>query len=125
MGFIEAPAFTRVVREYFDDDGYACLQQALEQNPEAGDLVPNTGGFRKLRWQDVRRRKGTRGGLRVIYYHFISQNQIWLMTIYNKNEAVDLTAREKKLLKQAIQAELESRRKERAYPSAPDGKKQK
>jgi hypothetical protein len=33
-------------------------------------VIPGTGGFRKLRWTDPRRRKGKRGGLRVIYFHF-------------------------------------------------------
>ena len=35
--------------------------------PEAGDLIPDAGGLRKLRYADVRRGKGKRGGLRVIY----------------------------------------------------------
>ncbi len=42
----------------------------LGASPELGDLMPGTGGFRKLRWADARRGKGRRGGLRIIYYHF-------------------------------------------------------
>jgi hypothetical protein len=76
-----------------------------------GDLMPGTGGFRKLRWADVRRGKGRRGGLRVIYYWFDGQGQIWLMTIYDKNEAVDLTPEQKRTLKAAIDAEKKSRRR--------------
>jgi len=71
--------------------------------------MPGTGGFRKLRWADPRRGKGRRGGLRVIYYYFLSDSQILLVTIYDKNEASDLTASEKKALKNAIATELESR----------------
>ena len=41
--------------------------------------MPGTGGFRKMRWADARRGKGRRGGLRIIYYHFKSDHQIWLM----------------------------------------------
>jgi hypothetical protein len=71
--------------------------------------MPGTGGFRKLRWPDARRGKGRRGKLRIIYYCFDGQNQIWLMTIYDKNEASDLTAEQKKMLKAAIDAETKSR----------------
>ena len=44
-----------------------------------------------------------------MYYHFKSDHQIWLMTLYDKDEASDLTAREKKALKAAIEGELAAR----------------
>lgn len=109
MEFIEAPAFTRYLREYLDDDGYGELQGRLAVDPEAGDLIPGTGGFRKVRWADRRRGKGRRGGLRVIYYYFEEEQQIWLMTVYGKDEAADLTPTEKKSLKAAIDAECRAR----------------
>ena len=71
--------------------------------------MPGTGGFRKVRWADARRGKGRRGGLRIIYYHFRSDHQIWLMTLYDKGEVSDLTASEKKTLKASIETELEAR----------------
>ncbi len=70
MEFIEAPAFTRYVAQYLDDDEYRRLQNRLAGNPAIGDVMPGTGGFRKLRWADSKRGKGRRGGLRVIYYTF-------------------------------------------------------
>lgn len=82
-------------------------------NPELGDVMPGTGGFRKLRWQDSRRGKGKRGGLRIIYYYLTADHQVWFFTLYDKDEADDLTAEEKKLLKQAIQNELNARRQKR------------
>src|SRR5260221_14508208 len=109
MEFFEAPAFTRHLPDYLNDVDYAKLQARLAANPELGDLMPGTGGFRKLRWADARRGKGRRGGLRVIYYHFKSDHQIWLMTLYDKDEASDLTATEKKALKASIEVELEAR----------------
>lgn len=109
MEFIEAPAFTRHLPGYLTDDEYKEVQARLRSNPELGDLMPGTGGFRKLRWADVRRGKGRRGGLRVIYYHFRSDHQIWLMTLYDKDEASDLTASEKKALKVSIESELQAR----------------
>jgi hypothetical protein len=64
--FIEAPLFTRLLPDYLAEDDYIALQLFLVRDPEAGDLIPGTGGFRKLRWADPRRGKGKRGGLRVI-----------------------------------------------------------
>ena len=109
MEFIEAPAFTRHLPAYLIDDEYRELQTKLGANPELGDLMAGTGGFRKLRWADARRGKGRRGGLRIIYYHFKSDRQIWLMTLYDKDEASDLTAKEKKALKASIENELAAR----------------
>lgn len=109
MLFIEAPAFTRNLRSYLTDDEYRQLQGALLGNPEAGAVMPGTGGFRKMRWADRRRGKGTRGGLRIIYYYFADEGQIWLMTLYGKDEVKDLTSAEKRALMAAIGAEREAR----------------
>ncbi len=109
--FFETPLFTRLLSDYLDDQSYRALQQALLAPPQMGDLMPGTGGFRKVRWQDPRRGKGKRGGLRVIYYYLTTDHQIWFFTLYNKDEATDLTPDEKKQLKQAIQKELAARRK--------------
>jgi mRNA-degrading endonuclease RelE of RelBE toxin-antitoxin system len=107
--FVEAPAFTRHVHEYLSDDEYAALQQFLAINPEAGAVMPGTGGIRKLRWGDERRGKGRRGGLRVIYYFLIRDQQVWLFTLFGKDEAADLTASQKRQLRAAIETELRAR----------------
>jgi hypothetical protein len=114
MEFIEAPAFTRQVHEYLDDESYGALQERLVANPNSGDVMPGTGGFRKMRWADPGRGKGRRGGLRIIYFYFESERQLWLMTLYGKNEAADLTPREKKALKAALDLELRARAEKRA-----------
>ena len=114
MEFVEAPPFTRHLPEYLNEDGYRELQARLAANPELGDLIPGTGGFRKMRWADARRGKGRRGGLRIIYYHFPSDRQIWLMTLYAKDEASDLTSQQKKALKVSIETELAARAAKRA-----------
>jgi len=107
--FIEAPLFTQLLPEYLTDDEYADLQLYLASDPEAGDVIPGTGGFRKVRWADRRRGQGRRGGLRVIYYLFLQESQIWLLTLYGKDEAADLTASEKRLLKAAVDQEKQQR----------------
>jgi hypothetical protein len=109
--FFETPLFSRLLSDYLTDESYRALQQALLENPELGDVMQGTGGFRKVRWEDSRRGKGKRGGLRVIYYYLTVDHQIWFFTLYGKDEAADLMAEEKKLLKKVIQAELAARRK--------------
>jgi len=64
--YFETPLFTRLLPEYLDDQEYRALQLALLDNPQIGDLMPGTGGFRKVRWKDPKRGKGKRGGLRMI-----------------------------------------------------------
>jgi hypothetical protein len=110
MVFLETPLFTRLLGDYLSDESYRELQRALMENPELGDVMPGTGGFRKARWNDARRGKGKRGGLRIIYYYLTADHQIWFFTLYDKDEAADLNAEEKKALKKAIQTELEARR---------------
>ncbi len=108
--FVEAPAFSRYRDNYLDDEGFRELQENLVRNPEAGDLVPGAGGIRKLRWKDSRRSKGKRGGLRVIYYCFLSDEEIWLLTLYDKDEAADLTKDEKDQLRRALETERAARK---------------
>ena len=108
--FFETPLFTRLLGDYLGDESYRELQRALMENPELGDVMSGTGGFRKARWNDARRGKGKRGGLRIIYYYLTADHQIWFFTLYDKDEAADLNAEEKKALKKAIQTELEARR---------------
>jgi len=115
MEFIEAPAFTRHLPSYLDDEQYRALQAMLMLNLEAGDVIQGTGGFRKIRWMDTRRGKGKRGGLRVIYYHFAESEQIWLMTLYGKDEAENLTPRERRALKAAITNEKRVRAARRSH----------
>jgi hypothetical protein len=65
----------------------------------------------QARWHDDRRGKGKRGGLRVIYYWLINDRQIWMFSIYDKDEVSNLTADHQRYLKAAIDAELRKRGK--------------
>src|SRR5471030_2959790 len=109
MEFFEASPFTQHLKEFMSDDQYRELQTLLLLSPFEGDLIQGTGGFRKLRWADSRRGKGKRGGLRVIYYYFENTQQIWMLTIYDKNTA-DLTTTQKRELKLALEREKRARR---------------
>jgi hypothetical protein len=109
--FIELPAFEHHRANYLDDDDFRSLQNLLMLYPEAGDSIPGSGGLRKIRFADVRRGKGKRGGLRVIYYWWDTGSQFWLLTLYDKNEMADLTPLQRKALKEMIKKELDARRK--------------
>jgi len=114
--FVEAPEFNRYRDDYLDDEGFRKLQEGLAANPEAGDLVPDAGGIRKLRWKDSRRGKGKRGGLRIVYYCFLSDEEIWLLTLYDKDEMSDLTRNERKQLKHMLETERAARKKRSQEP---------
>ena len=90
FSFIETHLFTKLVLDYLDDDAYGALQQALMQNPDAGPVIPGSGGVRKLRWAAPGR--GKRGGYRIIYYVRHAHGVIWMLTIYSKNVSENIPA---------------------------------
>ena len=90
MEFIESTAFTKYVYDYLSDDEYLGLQSFLLLYPESGKVVPGSGGVRKIRWAMTG--KGKSGGVRVIYYFKRQDDEIWLLTIYSKNEVENFPA---------------------------------
>ena len=109
MEFLEAPAFTRYLSRYLTDDEYRELQNRLPPRRILATLSPEREDFGSFAGADPKRGKGRRGGLRVIYYYFPGEQQTWLMTLYDKDEAPDLTPKEKEALKSAIEPELRAR----------------
>lgn len=98
--FIETKLFSRLVAEYMSDEEYSNLQNALIKDPEAGDLIPGSGGVRKLRWGVAGR--GKRGGIRVIYYARTRQGQVWMLTLYAKNVMENISANVLRQIKEEI-----------------------
>jgi hypothetical protein len=107
--FIELPAFERHRSQYLNDDQFRLLQADLMRQPKCGDVIASTG-LRKTRFADIRRGKGKRGGLRVIYYWHREETQFWLFAIYDKDEIEDLSSVDKRTLKSLLENELEARR---------------
>ncbi len=90
FSFIETRLFTKLVLDYLADDDYAALQEALMVDPDAGLVIPGSGGVRKLRWAAAGR--GKRGGYRIIYYVRRAHGAIWMLTMYPKNVAENIPA---------------------------------
>ena len=92
----ETPMFTETAERVLGTAGRNDLVAYLAANPQAGDLIPGTGGIRKLRWRA--RGKGTRGGARVIYYVYDVRHPILALLVYGKGEAGDLSPAGKRQL---------------------------
>lgn len=101
ISFIETRLFTRLVNDYLSDEEYRELQATLLNNPEAGAVIPGSGGVRKMRWAPSHR--GKRGGLRIIYYLRSAQGVIWLLTLYAKNVADEIPAHVLRKIKKEIE----------------------
>ena len=106
LEFRETELFTRAVTTLLSDDEYAELQGTLIVTPEAGDVVKETGGLRKLRWSQDRRGKGKRGGVRVIYYWYAAGSLIYMLLAYSKDERDDLSVAQKKALARLVREEF-------------------
>src|SRR5438132_13333823 len=93
ISVVETPEFLSATRKLVTDDERAVLVDSLAHNPTAGDLIPGTGGVRKLRWGLEGR--GKRGGARVIYFYHGAEIPLFALTAYAKNEQADLSPRDR------------------------------
>lgn len=100
--FKETPTFTKKVESIGDDTLLKDIQDAILQDPDIGDTIAGTGGLRKFRVTDPSRGKGKRGGLRVIFLDLPDKETTYLMLVYGKNEADDLSAEQKRALKKVV-----------------------
>jgi hypothetical protein len=92
----------RDVEAVFTQEEYEDLISHLSVYPESGKIIPDTGGIRKLRWRA--RGQGKRGGARVIYYFRDLNMPVYLLAVYAKGEKLDLTAGEKREMRELVDA---------------------
>ena len=104
MRFIETPVFTASLRRHLDDEQYRALQLALVLRPEQGQIIPGSGGLRKLRWGATGR--GKRGGIRAIYYWAVEEQVCYMLFAYTKNEQGDLTPAQVRVLARLVREEF-------------------
>ena len=98
---IETPTFAADADRLWSEAERLEFFEWLSANPEAGDIVPGSGGCRKVRWS--RAGTGKRGGVRVIYFVRTAAGEIWLLVVYPKSEQDNIPGH---LLK-AVREEIE------------------
>lgn len=96
----ETEVFNRYVSDYWTEDERAAFAVWIAEHYDTGDIIPGSGGCRKVRWS--RKGKGKSGGLRVIYYNMLEDGIIWLLLIYAKNEHENIPAHLLKAIKEKI-----------------------
>lgn len=82
LTIVETPRFMRLAERFWNE--IDCLEfiDFIAANPDAGAVIPGSGGLRKIRWGQSGR--GKRGGVRVIYYNRLANGEVWLLLVYDK-----------------------------------------
>ncbi len=93
----ETPLFVRQAEDVWDDAEREAFVNFIARNPLAGDLIPETGGVRKIRW--ARTGTGKRGGARVIYFYHDASRPLYLLMVYAKARRENLTPDEKRAVR--------------------------
>jgi hypothetical protein len=98
IAVLQLPKFKAEATDLIGADGIDAVALYLIDHPDAGDVIPGAGGARKLRW--AAKGKGKRGGARIVYLYVVIAARIYLLRCYAKNVRTDLTAEEKKAVRQ-------------------------
>jgi hypothetical protein len=109
---VESREFLIATNKLMDDEERSALVDYLAYNPTAGDVIPGSGGVRKLRW--ALEGRGKRGGARVIYFFHDMEMPLYLFTAYAKNEREDLEQSEIKAYKKLSEIMIEINRRRRS-----------
>ena len=73
----ETTLFIRQAADVWSDEERSTFVDFIARNPEAGDVIPETGGVRKVRWS--RQGSGKRGGVQVVYFYYRSDVRLYLL----------------------------------------------
>jgi mRNA-degrading endonuclease RelE of RelBE toxin-antitoxin system len=104
MRFLETRIFTEAIEHLLDHERYRALQEALIFRPDAGVVIPQSGGLRKIRWALAGR--GKRGGCRIIYYWDESTETFYMLYAYTKGAKEDLTTEQLRILSRLVREEF-------------------
>lgn len=95
------PSLSEAVAALLDGGERGEFAAFIAERPEAGDVVPGSGGIRKVRWS--RAGTGKSGGVRVIYYVRTAQEDLVLLTLYAKSKTDNLTGAKLKEIRRALE----------------------
>lgn len=98
----ETQLFIRQAENVWTEEEHSDFVDYIADNPESGDLIPETGGVRKVRWG--RQGSGKRGGVRVIYFYYNTEAPLYLLMVYAKAVQADLSPEGKKIVKALVAA---------------------
>lgn len=90
----ETLPFIRQAAGVWNEDERNAFVDYIARNPEAGDLIPGSGGIRKVRWS--RPGTGKRGGVRIVYFYHDDAMPLYLLLIYAKAQRENWTQGEKR-----------------------------
>ena len=100
MTVVETARFLKDAKPLMSDSEREELVALVGANPEAGEIIPETGGVRKIRRALAGR--GKRGGARVIYYYHNERLPLFLLAVYGKNEKANLSQAERNAMKRLV-----------------------
>lgn len=100
---IETPTFQEDAREPWDEEERGAFCAWLAANPEVGQVIPGSGGCRKVRWSMAG--TGKRGGVRIIYFNRLPSGEIWLLLIYSKSVTGNIPAHILRAIREVIEDE--------------------
>lgn len=98
---IETPLFSKLWPAYWTEDERGAFAAFMAEHPEQGDVVPGSGGVRKVRWS--RAGSGKSGGVRVIYFVRNEAGELVLLFMYAKAKLDSLKASTLKELRDAVE----------------------
>jgi hypothetical protein len=102
MTVVETGEFLKRARPLMSGPERAELVAFVGANPEAGEIIPGTGGVRKIRW--ALQGAGKRGGARVIYYYRNERLPVFLLSAYAKNRKANLNQAERNAMRRLVPA---------------------
>jgi hypothetical protein len=98
---VETPLFQRQWPLYWTEEERGAFAAYVAEHPTAGDVVPESGGIRKVRW--ARTGSGKSSGVRVIHFTRTAQGEVVLLTLYAKSKTDNLTGTKLKEIRRAIE----------------------
>jgi hypothetical protein len=99
---VETQLFQKQWPLYWTEEERGAFAAFLAEHPNVGDVVPDSGGMRKVRW--ARAGSGKSGGVRVIYFTRLASGDIVLLTLYAKSKTDNLTGPKLKEIRRALES---------------------